>query len=153
RLQVLDQRVHHNGVVVAVVERTGAGEEVEVFVAVLIPLLRTQGTGEGGRPGPAVAANGGFAGFEDIGLVRRGVRGTFGHHWSPFDFLIVRLPLGQSLRRWPLPLNADGRFRLLTPGAVLPCCRGARGAGVGLVTGVRSRRGIPCRGHPGTSPE
>src|SRR5699024_5930552 len=97
RLQVLDQRVHHNGVVVAVVERTGAGEEVEVFVAVLVPLLRTQGTGEGRRPGPAVAANGGFAGFEDIGLVRGGVRGAFGHHWSPFDFLIVRLPRVQAL--------------------------------------------------------
>src|SRR5699024_3885215 len=95
--QVLDQRVHHHGVVVAVVERTGAGEEVEVFVAVLIPLLRTQGAGEGSRPGPAVAANGGFAGLEDIGLVRRGVRGTFGHHWSPFDFLIVRLPRVQAL--------------------------------------------------------
>src|SRR5699024_12003662 len=76
RLQVLDQRAHHCGVVVAVVERTGAGEEVEVFVGVLVPMLRTKGTGEGSRPGPAVAANGGFEGFIDIRLVRWGFRGS-----------------------------------------------------------------------------
>src|SRR5699024_4835182 len=105
-------------------------EEVEVFVAVLVPLLRTQGTGEGRRPGPAVAANGGFAGFEDIGLVRRGVRGAFGHHWSPFDFLIVRLPRVQALEAVSA-VSQRGRS-LPPPGA---------GRGCPLLQGCARRRG------------
>src|SRR5690606_1770138 len=54
-------------VVVAVVERTGTGEEVEVLRAVRILLRRAGGLDELDRPAARVAADLGLEGVEDVG--------------------------------------------------------------------------------------
>ncbi|SIG63221.1 Uncharacterised protein [Mycobacteroides abscessus subsp. abscessus] len=86
RLQVLDERGHHGRVVVPVVERAGTGEEVEVLLAVLVPLLGALSAGEGRRPRTRVSAHRRFAGLEDVrgGLGRRISAGRR-HRVIPFD--------------------------------------------------------------------
>ena len=64
-LQVVEQRAFEHRVVVAVVERAGAGEEVEVGVAVLVVHAAALRAVEDGGPAAAVAADLRLQGLED----------------------------------------------------------------------------------------
>ena len=64
-LDVVDQRAFQHRVVVAVVERAGAGEEVEVRVAVLVVHVAALRAVEDGGPAAAVAAHLRLQGLED----------------------------------------------------------------------------------------
>jgi hypothetical protein len=63
--EVVQQRLLEQRVVVPVVERPRAGEEVEVRGALLVEQRAAGGPVEHHRPGPAVAANLGFERVED----------------------------------------------------------------------------------------
>src|SRR5690606_9189604 len=58
--EVVDEDLLQGRVVVPVVERAGAGEEVDVGVAVGVVHRRADGAVEGGRPGAGVAADRGL---------------------------------------------------------------------------------------------
>ena len=62
--QILADRLHQRGVVMAVVQRPGAGEEVQPTVAVLVAEPGALAAGEHRREGAAVAAHLGFAAEE-----------------------------------------------------------------------------------------
>jgi hypothetical protein len=77
---VVDQRRFHVGVVVAVVQRRTAGQEVDIRVAVGVGHFRPLGFHEGGGERTAVGACGALAAFIDVKIVGH----VFRHFISPF---------------------------------------------------------------------
>ena len=72
--EVIKQRLFDRRVIVAVVEGTSAGKEVQVSVAVNVPDAATASGGERRGPYPAVGANFGFEAFDRL-MGHQGVQG------------------------------------------------------------------------------
>ena len=66
-LDVADQRILEDRVVVAVVQRTGPGEEIQVAATGRVPQLRAAGALPHAREGACVGLHAGLAPCEDIG--------------------------------------------------------------------------------------